>query len=73
MTQDKIYSSIKQCLLPFECRAALNEGIPLQRAKYFRNCVWTETGKKMRDNRLGFFLAYLDQLSEEVVEKTSLF
>jgi HD superfamily phosphodiesterase len=60
-------------LLPFECHAALNEGVPLQRAKYFKDYVWTETGRKMRDNRFGFFLAYLDQLSEEVAEKTSPF
>jgi HD superfamily phosphodiesterase len=58
-------------LLPFECHAALNEGVALQRAKYFKDYIWTETGRKMRDNRFGFFLTYLDQLSEEVVEKTS--
>lgn len=60
-------------LLPFECHAALNEGVALQRAKYFKEYIWTETGRKMRDNRFAFFLAYLDQLSEEVVEKTSPF
>ncbi len=61
----------KDGLLSFECRVALNEGVHMQRAKYFHNYIWTGTGKKMRDDRFGFFLKYLDQLSEEVVEKKS--
>jgi HD superfamily phosphodiesterase len=61
----------KDGLLPFECRPALKDGREMQRALYFKDYLWTETGKKMRDDRLGFFLAFLDQLSEEVVEKTA--
>lgn len=63
----------KDDFLPFECRTALNSGIDMQRALYFKDYIWTETGKKMRDDRLGFFHTFLDQLSEEVVEEISLF
>jgi len=63
----------KNELLPFECRIALNDGIEMQRALYFKDYLWTETGKKMRDDRFGFFLSFLNQLSEEGFEKTSPF
>lgn len=63
----------KDDLLPFECRIALNDGSDMQRALYFKDYVWTAKGKKMRDDRFGFFLAFLNQLSEEVVENTNLF
>lgn len=62
----------KKGLLPSECYVALNESIQLQRAKYFRDYIWSETGKKMRDNRFGFFVAFLEQLSQEVVETVKL-
>jgi HD superfamily phosphodiesterase len=61
----------KDGLLPFECRTALKDGREMQRALYFKDYLWTETGKKMRDDRLGFFLSFLDQMSEEVVEKNA--
>jgi len=62
----------KNGLLPSECHVALNESIQLQRAKYFKEYIWSETGKKMRDNRFGFFVAFLEQLSQEVVETAKL-
>ncbi len=60
----------KKGLLPSECRNALNESPQLQKAKYFKEYIWSETGKKMRDNRFSFFVAFLEQLSQEVVETT---
>jgi uncharacterized protein len=61
----------KESRLPFECRVALNNGIQMERALYFKDYVWTETGKKMAEDRFGFFLSFLDQMSEEVVEMAS--
>src|SRR5512134_1122913 len=58
----------KKGLLPSECHAALDESIQWQRANYFKEYIWSATGKKMRDHRFGFFVAFLEQLSQEVVE-----
>lgn len=63
----------KENLLPFECRQAIKKGREMERALYFKDYIWTETGKKMRDDRFGFLLSFLDQLLEEVVEETDLF
>jgi uncharacterized protein len=54
--------------LNHECRLALAEGIAMQRAVFFKDYIWTETGKKLAEQRFSFFQKYLDQLMEEVVE-----
>ena len=42
----------------------------MERAAFFRDYIWTETGKKMAEQRFGFFLKFLDQLGQEVVESS---
>jgi putative nucleotidyltransferase with HDIG domain len=54
--------------LNHECHAKLLEGVALQRANFFNDYIWTDTGKKLAEKRLGFFQNYLEQLAEEVVE-----
>jgi HD superfamily phosphodiesterase len=54
--------------LNHECHSALLEGIALQRALFFKDYIWTDTGKQLAEKRFGFFQNYLDQLMEEVVE-----
>ena len=58
----------EQGKLNHECRFALAEGIAMQRAVFFKDYVWTETGKRLAEQRFRFFLKYLEQLAEEVVE-----
>lgn len=53
--------------LSFECQALLSEGRVMERAVFFKDYFWTESGKQMAEDRFGFFLRYLDQLAEEVV------
>ncbi len=57
--------------LSFECRAALEDGKAMQRAAFFKDYLWTETAKRMAENRFSFFRKFLDQLSEEVVKGSS--
>ena len=40
----------------------------MQRAIFFKDYIWTRTGKKLAQERFEFFLKFLDQLAEEVVE-----
>jgi putative nucleotidyltransferase with HDIG domain len=54
--------------LNHECHAELLEGIAMQRANFFKDYIWTDTGKKLAEKRFGFFQNYLEQLTEEVVE-----
>ena len=54
--------------LSHECRAELAEGRAMERARFFKDYFWTETGKRMATERFGFFLQFLEQLAEEVVE-----
>ncbi|HLF74848.1 MAG TPA: HD domain-containing protein [Anaerolineales bacterium] len=56
--------------LGFECREELSNGRAMERAAFFRDYIWTETGKKMAEQRFGFFLKFLDQLGQEVVESS---
>jgi len=54
--------------LGFECRRELSEGRAMERAAFFKDYIWTETGKGMAKQRFDFFLKFLDQLHQEVVE-----
>ena len=54
--------------LGFECRRELSEGRAMERAAFFKDYIWTETGKSMVKQRFDFFLKFLDQLNQEVVE-----
>ena len=54
--------------LNHECRQELAQGSAMQRAIFFKDYIWTRTGKKLAQERFEFFLKFLDQLAEEVVE-----
>ena len=56
--------------LGFECRGELSNGRAMERAAFFKDYIWTETGKSMAEQRFGFFLKFLDQLGQEVVESS---
>jgi len=56
----------KEAKLPHECRAAMAQGVAVERATLFKDYVWTATGRALADERYRFFLAYLEQLAEEV-------
>jgi len=56
--------------LGFECRRELFDGRAMQRAAFFKDYIWTETGKSMAAQRFNFFLKFLDQLEQEVVESS---
>lgn len=58
----------KQDKLPHESRAALAEGPVMERAAFFKDYLWTETSKQLAEERFGFFVEFLEQLAEEVVE-----
>ena len=58
----------KQEKLNFEARQELREGPTFERAEFFKDYFWTDTGKQMAERRLSFFLEFLDRLEEEVVE-----
>ena len=58
----------KQEKLAHECRAALAEGPAMERAAFFKDYLWTETGKQLAEERFGFFVEFLERLAEEVVE-----
>lgn len=53
--------------LPHECVVELAEGRAMERATFFKDYIWTETGKRMAAERYGFFLRFQEQLAEEVV------
>ena len=56
--------------LGFECRQALAQGRAMERASFFKDYIWTETGKNMAKQRFEFFQIFLDQLGKEVVESS---
>jgi HD superfamily phosphodiesterase len=56
--------------LGFECVGELSNGRAMQRAAFFKDYIWTDTGKSMAEQRFGFFLKFLDQLGQEVVESS---
>jgi len=54
--------------LGFECRGELFTGRAMERAAFFKDYIWTETGSRMAKQRFEFFLKFLEQLGKEVVE-----
>lgn len=58
--------------LGFESRKELVEGRAMQRAAFFKDYIWTETGKRMAEQRFAFFQKFLEQLADEVVEDSDL-
>jgi uncharacterized protein len=62
----------KQEKLPHECRAALAEGPVMERATFFKDYLWTETGKRLAEERFGFLVQFLEQLADEVVEQEEI-
>ncbi|MEA1978207.1 MAG: HD domain-containing protein [Chloroflexota bacterium] len=58
----------QQGYLSHEVRRALAEGSAFERANFFRDYIWTTTGRKLAEERFSFFLEFLARLKEEVVE-----
>jgi HD superfamily phosphodiesterase len=58
----------EQGRLNFEVRKAMVEGLAYERAEFFKDYFWTETGKRLAHHRFTFFLEFLERLEEEVVE-----
>jgi uncharacterized protein len=67
---DTLLSLGKKDKLGFECRKELSEGRAMERVSFFKDYIWTETGKHMAEQRFAFFLKFLEQLEEEVFEKS---
>lgn len=53
--------------LPHECRQELERGQALDRARYFKDYIWTATARQLARDRFGFFETYLARLADEVV------
>ena len=70
---DSLLSLGKKDKLGFECRKELAEGRAMERASFFKDYIWTETGKKLAEQRFAFFLKFLEQLGEEVIETSNPF
>jgi HD superfamily phosphodiesterase len=60
----------KKDILMYESRAKLATGMVMERAAFFKDFLWSDTARRMGAQRFGFFLKFLEQLSEEVVEDT---
>ena len=60
---------VKRGRLPHEFRSGLVQGSAMERARIFKDYIWTETGRRLAESRFSFFMAYLDQLEEEVDER----
>ena len=58
----------KQGCLSHEVSHDLAEGSAFERADFFRDYIWTTTGRKLAEERFSFFLEFLARLKEEVVE-----
>jgi HD superfamily phosphodiesterase len=56
--------------LGFECIRELSNGRAMERASFFKDYIWTETGKSLAAQRFDFFVRFLDQLKQEVVENS---
>jgi uncharacterized protein len=67
---DTLLSLGRKNQLGFECRNELSNGRAMERAAFFKDYIWTETGKRMAEQRFNFFLKFLEQLGEEVVENS---
>lgn len=68
---DAMLSMGKKDRLGFEVRRELN-GHPMQRAVSCKQLFWTETGKRIAEQRFTFFEKFVEQLADEVVEVSSL-
>jgi HD superfamily phosphodiesterase len=69
---DKLLMFGKKDLLGCECRRELTEGGMLQRSVFIKQYMWTETGKRLAEQRFAFFQMFVDQLADEVVEVSIL-
>lgn len=58
----------KRDRLGFECRKELAQGRAMERAALFKEYIWTDTGRRIAEQRFSFFRQFLEQLSDEVVE-----
>lgn len=58
----------KQDLLSHEVHRDLADGRAFERADYFRDFIWTSTGRKLAEERFSFFLEFLARLKDEVVD-----
>jgi uncharacterized protein len=58
----------KRDRLGFECRRELAHGRAMERAAFFKEYIWTDTGRRLAEQRFSFFRQFLEQLAEEVVE-----
>jgi len=67
---DTLLTLGKRDRLGFECREELAHGRAMERAAFFKDYIWTDTGKHMAEQRFAFFLQFLEQLSEEVMESS---
>jgi uncharacterized protein len=65
---DSLLTMGKKDRLGFESRRELAEGRAMERAAFFKDYIWTETGKRMAEQRFAFFQKFLEQLADEVVE-----
>jgi len=65
---DSLLSLGKKDRLGFECRRELAHGRAMERAVFFKDYIWTETGRRMAEQRFAFFQQFLLQLAEEVME-----
>ena len=46
---------------------------PMQRAGFVKEYMWTETSKRMAEQRFAFFQKFVEQLADEVVEDSSIY
>ncbi len=51
--------------LAHEAHAALSSSSAMERARIFKDYVWTATGRSLAEHRFAYFLSFLDQLAEE--------
>ena len=69
---DSLLTMGKRDRLGFESRRELAEGRAMQGAAIFKEYIWTETGKRMAEQRFAFFKKFVEQLADEVVEVSEL-
>ncbi|MES0344514.1 MAG: HD domain-containing protein [Anaerolineales bacterium] len=67
VTNALLYFGEQGCL-SHEVRRNLAGGKAFERADFFRNYIWTATGRKIAEERFSFFLEFLARLKEEVVD-----
>jgi len=63
-----ILSLGEQHKLYYEALLRLVDSPTFERAEFFKDYIWTDTGRRMAERRFSFFLQYLERLQEEVVE-----